>query len=150
MRQATYASVVVAVALIVAKLAAWAITDSVAMLSALMDSILDALASIINLFAVRHALQPADREHRFGHGKAEALAGLAQAAFISGSAVFLIIEAAQRFARPAEGPASSIAPFWRVMLRAVRPARQNKTICKANGGHGWTRTTDLTLIRRVL
>ena len=100
MRRATYASVVVAGALIVAKLAAWAITDSVAMLSALIDSVLDALASIINLFAVRHALQPADREHRFGHGKAEALAGLAQAAFISGSAVFLIIEAAQRFARP--------------------------------------------------
>jgi ferrous-iron efflux pump FieF len=100
MRQATYASVAVASTLIVAKLAAWAITDSVAMLSALIDSVLDALASIINLFAVRHALQPADREHRFGHGKAEALAGLAQAAFISGSAVFLIIEAAQRFSRP--------------------------------------------------
>jgi ferrous-iron efflux pump FieF len=100
MRQATYASVAVASTLIIAKMAAWAITDSVAMLSALIDSVLDALASIINLFAVRHALQPADREHRFGHGKAEALAGLAQAAFIAGSAAFLIIEAVQRFARP--------------------------------------------------
>ncbi len=100
MRRATYASVVVAGTLIVAKLGAWAITDSVAMLSALIDSFLDAAASLINLFAVRHALQPADREHRFGHGKAEALAGLGQAAFISGSAVFLVIEAAQRLARP--------------------------------------------------
>jgi len=100
MRQATYASVTVAGTLIIANLAAWAVTDSVAMLSALIDSLLDALASLINLFAVRHALQPADREHRFGHGKAEALAGLGQAAFITGSAVFLIIEAAQRFVRP--------------------------------------------------
>jgi len=100
MRRATYASVAVAGTLIVAKLAAWAITDSVAMLSALIDSLLDAAASLINLFAVRHALQPADREHRFGHGKAEALAGLGQAAFITGSAVFLVIEAAQRMARP--------------------------------------------------
>ncbi len=100
MRRATYASVAVASTLIVAKLAAWAITDSVAMLSALIDSLLDAAASLINLFAVRHALQPADREHRFGHGKAEALAGLGQAAFITGSAVFLVIEAAQRLARP--------------------------------------------------
>lgn len=100
MRRATYASVTVAISLIITKLGAWAITDSVAMLSSLIDSLLDALASILNLVAVRHALQPADREHRFGHGKAESLAGLAQAAFITGSAVFLIIEAVQRLARP--------------------------------------------------
>lgn len=100
MRQATYASVAVAGTLIVAKTAAWAITDSVAMLSALIDSLLDAAASVINLFAVRHALQPADREHRFGHGKAESLAGVGQAAFITGSAVFLVFEAVQRLARP--------------------------------------------------
>jgi ferrous-iron efflux pump FieF len=45
-------------------------------------------------------LQPADREHRFGHGKAEPLASLAQSAFICGSAVFLLIEAGQRIAHP--------------------------------------------------
>jgi ferrous-iron efflux pump FieF len=100
MRRATYASVTVAGSLILAKLFALAITDSVAMLSSLVDSLLDALASIINLVAVRHALQPADREHRFGHGKAESLAGLGQAAFIAGSAALLFIEAAQRLARP--------------------------------------------------
>lgn len=100
MRTATYASVSVALALIAAKLAAWAITDSVAMLSSLIDSLLDALASIVNLVAVRHALQPADREHRFGHGKAEALAGLGQSTFIAGSAVFLLFEAVPRLLRP--------------------------------------------------
>jgi ferrous-iron efflux pump FieF len=45
-------------------------------------------------------LQPADREHRFGHGKAEPLAGLAQAAFVSGSAAFLLFEASQRLIHP--------------------------------------------------
>lgn len=100
MRLATYASVSVAVVLIVAKFAAWLATDSVSLLSTLIDSLLDAGASLINLFAVRQALQPADREHRFGHGKAEPLAGLAQAAFICGSAAFLLIEAGKRFIQP--------------------------------------------------
>ena len=72
LRFATYASICVAVTLIVAKLAAWFATGSVSMLSSLVDSMLDAVASTVNLLAVRHALQPADREHRFGHGKAEA------------------------------------------------------------------------------
>ena len=54
-------------------------TDSVSILATLLDSSLDVLASLINLIAVRHALEPADNEHRFGHGKAEALSGIGQA-----------------------------------------------------------------------
>jgi len=100
MRLATYASVSVAVLLIVVKGAAWVVTDSVAILSTLIDSLLDALASLVNLVAVRHALQPADREHRFGHGKMESLAGLGQAAFIAGSAMLLLFEAGQRLISP--------------------------------------------------
>lgn len=100
MRRATYASVAVASTLILVKLVAWVFTDSVALLSTLIDSLLDAGASLINLLAVRHALQPADREHRFGHGKAEPLAGLGQAAFIAGSGIFLVIEAMSRLAEP--------------------------------------------------
>ncbi len=100
MKLATYASVSVAGILIVAKFAAWLATDSVSLLSTLIDSLLDVGASLVNLVAVRQALQPADREHRFGHGKAEPLAGLAQAAFICGSAAFLLIEAGKRFIQP--------------------------------------------------
>lgn len=96
MTGATYASVAVAGILIVAKMIAYFLTDSVALLSTLIDSLLDAAASVINLLAVRHALTPPDREHRFGHGKAEALAGLGQSAFIAGSAMFLIFEASHR------------------------------------------------------
>ena len=100
MRWATYASVSVAAVLIVTKVVAWVLTDSVSLLSTLIDSLLDAAASVINLVAVRHALQPADDEHRFGHGKAEPLAGLAQSAFIVGSALFLIFESIERIAHP--------------------------------------------------
>lgn len=100
MRLATYASVATASTLIVAKLAAWAMTGSVAILSTLIDSALDAAASLVNLWAVRHALTPADHDHRFGHGKAEPLAGLGQAAFILGSGVLLMVEAVKRLFQP--------------------------------------------------
>lgn len=100
MRLATYASVSVAGVLIAIKIASWLMTESVSLLSTLVDSLLDAMASMFNLVAVHHALQPADREHRFGHGKAEPLAGLAQAAFIGGSAAFLLFQAVERMVHP--------------------------------------------------
>lgn len=100
MRWATVASTTVAVVLIAAKAAAWMMTDSVSLLSSLLDSSLDLLASLITLLSVRHALTPADREHRFGHGKAEALAGLVQSGFIGASAIWLFIAAAERIAKP--------------------------------------------------
>ncbi len=102
LRAATYASVGTAGVLIVVKFAAWQMTGSLSLLAALLDSVLDAAASLINLFAVRHALQPPDAEHRFGHGKAEPLAALGQAAFICGSALFLLVEAAHRLIAPVE------------------------------------------------
>ena len=92
LRNVTYASVSVAIFLVSIKLYAWLITDSVSILSSLIDSIFDVIASFFNLLAVRHALTPADENHRFGHGKAEALSGLAQSIFIFGSVVFLLIE----------------------------------------------------------
>ena len=85
MRIATVASMTVAVVLIGAKTAAWLLTESVSMLSSLVDSSLDFIASLVTFLAVRQALTPADADHRFGHGKAEALAGLAQAGFIAGN-----------------------------------------------------------------
>ena len=100
MRRASRASVVAASILVVAKTIAWLMTDSVAVLSSLVDSLLDVVASGINLLAVRQALTPADREHRFGHGKAEPLAGLGQAVLIGGSAAFLLYEATDRLIHP--------------------------------------------------
>ena len=100
MRRATNLAVAAAALMIVSKLGAWLATDSVSLLSSLADSVMDVLASLINLYAVRQALQPPDREHRFGHGKAEPLAGLGQALFISASAIFLIVEAVGRILEP--------------------------------------------------
>jgi len=100
MRSATYAAVFVALSLIGIKTWAFLETSSVSILSTLVDSLLDLGASIVNLLAVRHALVPADDDHRFGHGKAEALAGLFQSAFIVGSAIFLLLQASERLLNP--------------------------------------------------
>ena len=104
LKLASVASVITAGFLIVAKLAAWYVTGSVGLLASLVDSVMDSIASLINLFAISYSLQPADEEHRFGHGKAEPLAGLVQAAFIAGSAIFLIFHAIDRLrlAQPLE------------------------------------------------
>ncbi|MGA7675811.1 MAG: cation diffusion facilitator family transporter [Rhizomicrobium sp.] len=100
MRRVALAAVVTGLFLVAIKIIAFIVTDSVAMMASLADSALDVIGSFVNLLAVRHALTPADREHRFGHGKAEPLAGLAQGAFIAGSAMFLVVESAERLIAP--------------------------------------------------
>lgn len=99
---AAWAATLVATSLLIVKLVVWWLTGSVSLLASLIDSILDIAASGVNLVVIRYALQPADEEHRFGHGKAESLAALAQAMFISGSACFLILNGIDRFFRPHE------------------------------------------------
>lgn len=108
LRRVTWVAVAVAATLVVGKFIAWWMIDAVSLLATLIDSVLDLFASTLNLLAVRHALTPADREHRFGHGKAEALAGLGQSAFIAGSAGFLLLEATRRLLDPA--PLGNIGP----------------------------------------
>jgi len=100
MRRASLASMSVATILIIAKGLAWLITDSVGMLSSLVDSAIDLVSSLITFIAIRQALVPADEDHRFGHGKAEALAGMAQAGFIAASAGGLVLTVADRFLHP--------------------------------------------------
>ncbi|MCY4032103.1 MAG: cation diffusion facilitator family transporter [Hyphomicrobiales bacterium] len=100
MRRAAMFAVATATTLILTKGIIWWWSDSVALLGSLLDSILDALASLINLVAVRQATTPADKEHRFGHGKAEALAGLGQAILIFCSAIFVTFEAVRHLLDP--------------------------------------------------
>ncbi|MCY4034586.1 MAG: cation diffusion facilitator family transporter [Hyphomicrobiales bacterium] len=100
MRRAAMFAVATATTLILTKGVIWWWSDSVALLGSLLDSILDALASLINLVAVRQATTPADKEHRFGHGKAEALAGLGQAVLILFSALFVTFEAVRHLLNP--------------------------------------------------
>jgi len=93
-------AVVVVMLMITIKLIAWFMTGSVSLLASLLDSTMDAAASIFNFVAIRYALQPADDEHRFGHGKAESIASLVQSAFITGSAAFLWLHAISRIMEP--------------------------------------------------
>ena len=71
-----------ALILVMLKLYAWFISDASAMLASATDSMLDLFASLTNVIILRYALAPADDDHKFGHGKAESLAGLAQSAFV--------------------------------------------------------------------
>lgn len=107
-RWAATAAVAVATLLIAGKTAGYLATHSVSILSSLIDSLLDLTASLVNYVAIRQAAVPPDRDHRFGHGKAEPLAGLAQAAFIAGSAVLLLFEAGSRLFRPTPVEQSTI------------------------------------------
>ncbi len=94
--RAAMASVLTAALLMAIKgYAAWA-TGSVAMLGSLADTGLDFVASLMTLFGVRLAAQPADHDHRFGHGKAEALVALFQVAVIGASALAIFARAADR------------------------------------------------------
>lgn len=97
---ATQAAIFIASILVVGKLAAWWLTNSLSLQASLIDSLLDVGASIINFFAVKHAARPADDEHRFGHGKLEAIASLGQSIFIAASALWLIIDCVRRLYWP--------------------------------------------------
>ncbi|KQB53861.1 ferrous iron transporter [Pseudomonas endophytica] len=100
LRLATRASVAVASILIITKAIAWWLSGSISMLAGLTDSLLDGVTSFLNLLAVHYALRPADDDHRYGHGKAESLAGMAQAVFIAVSAVLIAVQAFDRLKHP--------------------------------------------------
>lgn len=108
MRLASGAALATALVLIAAKAFAWWLSGSVSLLAGLTDSLLDAAASLLNLIAVNYALRPADEDHRYGHGKAEALAGLGQAVFIAISAVLVGIRGFERLQDPQEITATGI------------------------------------------
>jgi ferrous-iron efflux pump FieF len=97
---AAIASIGIAAILVGAKLAIWIATGSVAILGSLVDSGMDALASVVTLISIRQAAQPPDRAHRYGHGKAEAIGAFVQAGFVLGSAFFLANEAVRRLLSP--------------------------------------------------
>jgi ferrous-iron efflux pump FieF len=100
--RAAFASIAIAITLIVLKTYAAIETSSMAMLGSLADSGLDLVASLVVLLGVRIAAQPADHDHRFGHGKAEALAAFVQVILITLSAGFIGFRAIQRLLAGAE------------------------------------------------
>ncbi len=74
------------------KIYGWVATQSIVMLAALLDSLIDGMMSIFIFFSIRYSIQPADKEHRFGHGKAEAVAAFVQGLVLLAAAMFLFVE----------------------------------------------------------
>lgn len=121
-RLAILASVTTASFLIALKLALWLVSGSVTLLASLVDSSVDALASLVTLVTLRQAAQPADRAHRFGHGKAEPLGALLQAAFLAGLALMVAIQVVQRLIEPVPlryGDAAILAMAAAVVLTVL-------------------------------
>lgn len=126
-RRAAGASLGVAVVLLCVKFGAYMLTGSVSLLSSLLDSAFDAVASGITLLSVIHAASPADEDHRFGHGKLEAVAALCQSIFILGSGVALFVVALQRLFMPEPVAVAHIGiavMLFSVVLTAVLLAYQ--------------------------
>lgn len=88
--------------MIATKAWAWLASGSASMLGSLTDSLMDITATLMSFLVLSYALRPADDDHRFGHGKAEALAGLGQAAFIAGSGCLLAFHGIERLINPVQ------------------------------------------------
>ncbi len=135
MKWASLASVSTAAFLIVLKFCAYLVTGSMAILSSLLDSVQDAMTSLVNLFAVKQAIEPADAHHRFGHGKAQALGSLGQSAIIALAGIFLIYESVGRFLSPQ--PIRSLTlgiwvTVFAIILTLVLVSFQNYVIKRTN------------------
>ena len=129
--RAAMASTAMAITLIAMKTWAAIHTSSMAMLGSLADSGLDLVASLIVLLAVRIAAQPADYEHRFGHGKAEALAALVQVVLISLSAIFIGFRSVRRLltgAQTADAELGIAVSLIAMVLTAVLIAYQRHVV----------------------
>ncbi len=144
-RLATRVTLAVAILTTAVKLAAWLLTGSMALLTAAVDSLIDTGASLVTFAGVRYAERPADGEHRFGHGKGEAVAAFTQAAFLGGAAVVLAFQSVGRLIFPeplhefriglAVILASIAATFGLVLLQSAVVRRTHSTAIAADRIH---------------
>lgn len=89
-------SIVASLFLIIVKIIFGFLTNSISIFASAVDSLLDFAASSVNYFSIKKAEEPADKEHRFGHGKAEGLAGLFQSFVVICSSLYLIYVSIRR------------------------------------------------------
>lgn len=120
-RFASRASIVVAVILVLVKFTAWMGTGSIALLTSAVDALVDAGASLVTYFGVRYAARPPDREHRFGHGKGEAIAGFTQATFLAGASLVLAFQSIERLLFP-QPLVSLILGVWIITVSLIAAA----------------------------
>jgi ferrous-iron efflux pump FieF len=138
-------SLTVALLLVLAKTWGWMQTHSVSVLASLIDSSTDLMVSLLSFLAIRYALKPADDDHPFGHGKAEALVAMAQALMLTGSALYLLLSALGQFyaPRPLETLElgvmamlfSLILTILLVLVQKVAIAKTNSVALRADSLH---------------
>ena len=114
----TWLSVSVGLGLMLLKAAVWRLSGSVSLLASAGDSGLDFIAALGAFWAVRVAVKPADAEHRYGHGKAEAFASLLQAGLVFASAALIGREALEHLLHPGRVQAEG----WAMLVMAVSVA----------------------------
>lgn len=96
-KRSGYLTLTIALTILLLKFSAVLATNSSSVLASFTDASMDLLVSVLNFAVLRYALRPADDNHGFGHGKAEAVMALLQAAFLTGAAVLLLTQAFSRF-----------------------------------------------------
>jgi cation diffusion facilitator family transporter len=111
----TRVTLAAAILLLAMKLAGWLITGSMALLASAVDGLVDTGASIVTLVGVQYAQRPPDREHRFGHGKGEAVAAFTQASFVAGAAGILAFQSIGRLVVPARLEALEVG-VWLIAI----------------------------------
>ncbi|MBK6313392.1 MAG: cation transporter [Blastocatellia bacterium] len=128
-------SVLVAVSLVLIKVVAGSMTNSLSLLASAVDSLTDIFASAVNFVAIRAASRPADREHVYGHGKAEGLAGLFQAVVIGLSGGYLGYKSILRVMKPEpiEAEVVGIAVMAVSMLASYLLVRHLRKVAKETG-----------------
>jgi ferrous-iron efflux pump FieF len=132
---ASRASLVAVSVMIAIKIYAWYVTQSSSMLATLMDSVFDFGATVINFIVIRYSLAPPDDDHRFGHGKAEALVGLIQVAFICGASILLLLHSFGQIGRPSTSVNLDIGIYVTIatiLITFALVSFQNYALNKAN------------------
>ncbi len=153
----TRVTLIVAILLSIGKLAGWLLTGSMVLLASAIDALVDTGASVVTLLGVRYAEQPPDRDHRFGHGKGEAVAAFTQASFLAGAAVVLTFQSIQRLVSPVSLDAleigvwligaSLLAALGLVAMQTWAVQRTGSTAIAADRAHY---LTDIALNAAVL
>ncbi len=133
--RAAAVSVLVAVSLVLIKVVAGSMTNSLSLLASAVDSLTDIFASAVNFVAIRAASRPADREHVYGHGKAEGLAGLFQGVIIGLSGAFLGFKSVMRLVKPEaiEAEVVGISVMAVSMLASYLLVRHLRKVAKETG-----------------
>jgi cation diffusion facilitator family transporter len=132
---ASGASLTLAVVLVAVKFVAWLATGSISLLTSAVDALVDVGASLGTFFGVRYAQRPADQDHRFGHGKGEAIAGFTQAMFLAGAAMVLAFQSIERliFPQPLDSVAFGLWVIAGSLLAALALVALQSWVVKRTG-----------------